>query len=111
MNTSQVLRGITSAANTSQVLRDITSAVSRLGVSHVYISTIFPAQHPKYDGELAYLLQRVPGAQSLSDMSRHVPPRRRERLDAMQSGHPAALQPTRLLGLLGPGARAGWRRP
>ena len=38
------------------------------GVRHVYISTIYPAQHPQYTHELARLLSALPGAQSLSDL-------------------------------------------
>ena len=42
-------------------LIDVISAARKAGVVHVYIATIYPAQHPQYTSELQSLLNRVPG--------------------------------------------------
>jgi len=49
-------------------LIDVISAARKAGVVHVYIATIYPAQHPQYTSELQSLLNRVPGARSLSNI-------------------------------------------
>ena len=53
---------------TAQVLAEIQAVQLSSGLRHVYIATIHPPMVPKYSRELATLLERVPGAQSASDL-------------------------------------------
>jgi hypothetical protein len=56
--------------DTRQVLNKMRRAQQQLGVRHVFVATIYPAQHPQYERELPQLLGALPGAQSLSDLSK-----------------------------------------
>lgn len=59
--------------DTRQVVAAVRAAQQRFNVDHIYISTIWPAQHQQYDRELPHLLKELPGC---ADAPHGAPTRR-----------------------------------